>query len=143
MTSSVLRARGGSPRFAEVVALVFAACALTTASGRGGAAGEGGDAPPASRRLTPASFRLVGGWRLAQEYPRGGLAIDFDKGRVFMGGHAQRQEVVEFSLMRRNEETGERERIAPGTGEDVMQWPRLDPVKVHLRPRDVWGSGVP
>ncbi len=57
-------------------------------------------------RLKPSDFRLVGGWRLAQEYPRGALAIDFDNGRVFIGGHAQRQEIVEFSLMGRSEETG-------------------------------------
>ena len=131
MTGNFARVGRLSSRFAAAIALAAMACAIMAASGRGGAVGEAGEAPPAGRRLTPASFRLVGGWRLAQEYPRGGLAIDFEGGRVFMAGHAQRQEVVEFSLLRRNEETGKREGIAPGTGVDVMTWPRLDPVKTH------------
>ena len=48
-----------------------------------------------------------------------------------MGGHAQRQEIIEFSLIRRSDETGKPEKIEPGTGNDLMKWPRLDPVKVH------------
>jgi hypothetical protein len=90
------------------------------------------------KRLQPADFRLFGGWRLAQEYARGGLAIDFDNGRVFMAGHAQRDEICEFSLSRRDEQTGQLQRIAPGMGDDVTKWPRLDPVKVHPK---YWDEG--
>lgn len=82
-------------------------------------------------RLRPADFRLVGGWRLKQEYPRGALAIDFKTHRVFMAGHAQRQEIVEYSLLPRNGNATAKEPIPPGTGDDIMQWPQLDPVRVH------------
>lgn len=90
-----------------------------------------GRAPGDDRRLKASDFRLVGGWRLAQEYPRGGLAIDFDGRRGFVGGHAQRQEIVEFSLASGDGAAKAGEMISPGTGDDVMKWPRLDPVRVH------------
>ena len=132
-------------RFVRVMALAVSALVLAAGGGRANpvesgspsdnrdpASTEAGDLPTAgNRRLEPSDFRLMGGWRLAQEYPRGGLAIDFDSGRVFVGGHAQRQEIVEFSLLRRSEKTGKPETIAPGTGDDVMKWPRLDPVNLH------------
>ena len=116
------------------MALVVIALILTAAGGRASpfqpgsppdvrdrASAQAGDLPPAgNRRLVPSDFRLIGGWRLAQEYPRGALAIDFDQGRVFIGGHAQRQEIVEFSLVRRSDETGEPEKIPLGTGDNVM-----------------------
>jgi len=128
MKSNFTRVGASNPRFVNMIALAVSAFMLTGVSGRA----DPSDPPPAGRpRLEPSDFRLVGGWRLAQEYARGALAIDFDNQRVFIGGHAQRQEIVEFSLMRRSDETGKSEKIAPGTGDDVMKWPRLDPVKVH------------
>ena len=91
-----------------------------------------------AKRLTPADFRLIGGWRLAQPFALGGLAIDFENKRIFMNGHAQRAEVMEFSLMRTNTETGKIEEVKMGTGDDVSRWPRLDPVKKHDR---FWKGG--
>lgn len=134
-----------NPRFVQMISLAAIALGLTAAGGRANPVESGSpsaDRDPASaeasdslsagdRRLEPTDFRLIGGWRVAQEYPRGGLAIDFDSGRVFIGGHAQRQEIVEFSLVRRSDETGKPEKISPGTGDDVVKWPRLDPVEVH------------
>ena len=126
-------------RFVDAISLAVVAFISTLASGPNGAMAKAADPSSAgSSRLEPSDFRLVGGWRLAQEYPRGALAIDFDNLRIFIGGHAQRQEIVEFALARRNDETGKPERIPAGTGDDVMNWPRLDPVKVH---RGFWEGG--
>ncbi len=114
--------------------LLIVIASMLTATGGGEAAG----AKPRARRLQPSDFHLIGGWRLKQEYPRGALAIDFDTQRVFMGGHAHRQEIVEFSLARRKQEADKAKMMAPGVGDDVMKWPQLDPVKVH---RGFWEGG--
>jgi len=132
MISSIARVGTHDLRFVEVIALAVVAITFTLWASLGGATAKADDPASEGRpRLGASDFRLVGGWRLAQEYPRGGRAIDFDNQRIFMGGHAQRHEVVEFALRRQNDETGQSESIPPGTGEDVMKWPRLDPVKVH------------
>jgi hypothetical protein len=68
---------------------------------------------------------LLGGWRLTQEFARGGLAIDFATMRCWMVGHSQRHEVLEFNLP------------AMGTGTDVNAWPAVTPVRVIP---DFWQS---
>jgi hypothetical protein len=60
---------------------------------------------------------LLGGWRIAQDFPRGCIAIDFSRMKLWMGGHAQRQEVMEYNLP------------AMGSGANVDAWPRVDPVR--------------
>ncbi len=72
----------------------------------GPSAGGGGEAPLA-----------LGGWRLAQPFARGAIAIDFDTMRCWMVGHAQTDDILEFNLP------------AMGTGTDVSAWPRVDPVR--------------
>ena len=128
---SVAKTGDSNVRLFQAVAFTTIGLVFVAASGHLASTEAAEPQSAGKRRLDPSDFRLVGGWRLAQEYPRGALAIDFDNGRVFMGGHAQRQEIVEFSLVRRSDETGKPEKISPGTGEDVMKWPRLDPVEVH------------
>jgi len=130
MKSSFARVRGSNPQFVKLIAIAFMLTAVgghadrfdsgSSSDDSDRAPAETDDPPPASSpRLEPSDFRLVGGWRLAQEYPRGALAIDFDNQRVFIGGHAQRQEIVEFSLMRQSDERGSSRRgnsALPPTG---------------------------
>ena len=61
---------------------------------------QGGDQRP--KRLKPEDFRLIGGWRVAQPFTRGGLAIDFKGRRVFIGGPGNQNEFVEFSMSRKS-----------------------------------------
>ena len=61
--------------------------------------------------------QLLGGWRVAQEFARGAIAIDFARMKLWMVGHAQRNEVLEFNLP------------AMGSGSDVNAWPRVDSVR--------------
>ena len=89
-------------------------------------------------RLAPDDFRLVGGWRVAQPFCRGGLAIDFEHKRLFMGGAANRNYVAEFSLSRHAATTGPAEDIPFGKGDDISKWPRLDSVKQH---ESFWEKG--
>src|SRR5690349_20299049 len=90
----------------------------------GDAFAQTGPAPPPNVRLgSPpppaggggANRQLLGGWRLTQEFARGGLAIDFATMRCWMVGHSQRHEVLEFNLP------------AMGTGTDVNAWPAVTP----------------
>lgn len=61
----------------------------------------------------PAGRVLLGGWRLVQEFARGGLAIDFATMRCWITGHSQRPEVVEYQLP------------AMGAGADLAAWPAV------------------
>jgi hypothetical protein len=61
---------------------------------------------------------LLGGWRIAQEFARGAIAIDFSRMRLWMVGHTQRSEVLAYDLP------------SMGTGTDSDAWPRVDPVEV-------------
>ena len=54
--------------------------------------------PNPSKRLTVADFQLVGGIRLKQDFSGGGLAIDFEKGLIYQGGHDQRDDVIVHKL---------------------------------------------
>ena len=84
-----------------------------------------GPAPPPNVRLAPkappaggaGNRQLLGGWRVAQEFARGAIAIDFATNRLWMVGHPQKQQILEFQLP------------AMGNGGDVDTWPRVDPVR--------------
>lgn len=96
---------------------------------------QGGDllrvmrpAPPAqAAALTPAIIpaapqvtgarQLVGGWRFPFDYQRGAIAIDFSRMKLWMVGHVQRNEVLEYDLS------------AMGTGTDVNAWPAVSPTR--------------
>lgn len=79
-------------------------------------------------RIGVEDFELIGGWRIPQPFARGGLAIDFESGRVFAGGHAQQNNFQEFKL------------VDMGKGEDVNRWPILEHVATHKK---FWGRGYP
>jgi len=81
--------------------------------------------PPVS---TGPERALLGGYRIAAEFARGGIAIDFDRNKLWMAGHAQRWEICEYDLP------------AMGTGSDVDAWPRVDPVRI-MPPW--WPKGYP
>jgi hypothetical protein len=49
-------------------------------------------------RIKVSDFKLIGGIRLKEDFVVGGLAIDFEKGRIYQGGHAQKADVVEYEL---------------------------------------------
>lgn len=71
---------------------------------------------------------LLGGWRLAEPFARGPIAIDFDRMKLWLGGHSQQNTVVEYDLP------------AMGTGSDVSAWPRVTPVRTY---QPWWGVGYP
>src|SRR6266542_1320234 len=73
--------------------------------------------PGTSARSAATNRRLLGGWRVAEEFARGAIAIDFTRMKLWMIGHAQRNEVLEYDLP------------AMGTGSDVAAYPRVDAVK--------------
>ena len=84
---------------------------------------QAGPAPPTNVRVvsaTPGSVnrQLLGGWRVAQEFARGTIAIDFATNRLWMAGNAQRAEILEYQL------------TSMGSGADINAWPRLDPVRI-------------
>ena len=88
------------------------------------ASAQGGPPPPPNVRLVPTappagsgSRQLLGGWRVAQDFARGAIAIDFARMKLWMVGHAQRNEVLEYNLP------------TMGTGSNVDAWPRVDPVR--------------
>jgi hypothetical protein len=77
----------------------------------------GSQAPaPAANGAVP-SRQLLGGWRIAEEFARGAIAIDFARMKLWMIGHAQRNEVLEYDLP------------AMGSGSDVEKYPRVDAIK--------------
>jgi hypothetical protein len=49
-------------------------------------------------RLKVSDFKLIGGIRLKEPFSPGGFAIDFEKGRIYQGGHAQKTDVIEYEL---------------------------------------------
>ncbi|HMO36419.1 MAG TPA: hypothetical protein PKA06_10275, partial [Gemmatales bacterium] len=63
-------------------------------------------------------FVLLGGWRLTAEFARGGMAIDHTGKKLYLVGHAERDEVYEYELPEM------------GPGQDPQQWPALKPVRV-------------
>ena len=65
----------------------------------------------------PASRQLVGGWRFPFDYQRGAIAIDFARMKLWVAGHAQRQEIYEYDLP------------PMGTG-DESSWPVVPRVRV-------------
>jgi hypothetical protein len=71
-----------------------------------------GQEPDASQsRLQVSDFKLVGGIRLPQPFSCGGLAIDFERGLIYQGGHPQKSNVIEYELP------------AIGSGANVNSWP--------------------
>lgn len=60
------------------------------------------------------TFKLLGGWRITGEFARGGIAIDHTNRKLYMVGHAQRNEVYEYDLPEH------------GTGSDPASWPRVN-----------------
>jgi len=83
--------------------------------------------PPVASRIKASNFRLIGGWRVPQEFSRGGLAIDWTNRRLFAGGAANDGKINEFELSN------------IGTGESVSNWPVLQKVTTH---NNYWGRGV-
>jgi hypothetical protein len=63
-------------------------------------------------------FELLGGWRITAEFARGGIAINLAEKKLFVVGHAQRNEVYEYDLPEF------------GKGSDLKKWPQLKPVRV-------------
>lgn len=76
--------------------------------------------PPAGGRA------LLGGWRITEEFAQGCIAIDFSRMKLWMVGHAQRQELLEYDLP------------PMGTGSDIAAWPRVDPIS---RKPPFWQGG--
>lgn len=58
-------------------------------------------------------LKLLGGWRVPGEFSRGGMAIDHVGRKLYMVGHAQRNEVYEYTL------------TDYGTQIDFNTWPKL------------------
>lgn len=69
--------------------------------------------PPPSSEL---NLTLQGGYRITGEFSRGAIAIDHANRKMWMVGHAQRNEVYEYDLP------------VMGTGSNVNTWPIL-PIK--------------
>jgi hypothetical protein len=46
----------------------------------------------------PAGDALLGGWVFPFDYQRGAIAMDFSRNKLWMVGHSQRQELLEFDL---------------------------------------------
>lgn len=65
----------------------------------------------------PARRKLMGGWRLVCPFARGGMAIDFSKNILWLVGHAQRNEVLEYHLP------------GAGQGDDTTNWPIVQPTR--------------
>ncbi len=66
----------------------------------------------------PGGQALLGGWRIAEEFARGAIAIDFARMKLWMvGSSGQPNSVLEYDLP------------AMGTGPDIAAWPRVDPVQ--------------
>ena len=80
--------------------------------------------PPASEDARV----LKGGWRIAQEFAGGSLAIDFATRRAWMYGHQQSEQIVELQLPEM------------GIGTDFSKWPIVYPSRIV--PRN-WGVGYP
>jgi len=76
--------------------------------------------PIPTGRIKAADFELLGGWRIRQEFARGGMAIDWTTRRVFASGHAQANEIHEYELP-----------TEMGNGDDVNNWPELNRVATH------------
>lgn len=79
-----------------------------------------------SKRVTASDFELLGGWRIRQEFARGGLAIDWTMRRLFSSGHSNENIIHEYQLP-----------DSYGTGPDVLQWPELRRVRTH---QNFWGD---
>lgn len=65
----------------------------------------------------PGGRTLLGGWRLNQDFGRGTIAIDFARMKLWMSGHVQALDIVEYDLP------------PMGSGSDVNAWPQVDPVR--------------
>jgi hypothetical protein len=64
--------------------------------------------------------QLLGGYRVTGDFARGAIAINWDTRKLYMVGHAQRNEVYEYDLPENY-----------GVGSDINLWPRLNPVVTH------------
>lgn len=82
--------------------------------------------PKPSARIKASDLELTGGYRIAQDFARCGMAIDFASRRVFASGHAQQNVIHEYALPDKL-----------GTGPNVMNWPILRRVKTH---QNFWGD---
>src|SRR4051812_5829306 len=74
--------------------------------------------PPPPPPPVPTARQLVGGFRLKCEFARGGIALRDDARKLWLTGHAQRSEVLEFDLP-----------AEIGAGSDPENWPVLEPVR--------------
>jgi hypothetical protein len=99
------------------------------------ASAQTGPAPPTNVRLVspvvvpPSSGtagQQIGGWRFPFDYQRGSIAIDFSRMKLWMVGHAQRQEILEYDLP------------AMGAGSSESNWPVVFPSRTIPR---FWGTG--
>ena len=91
------------------------------------ASAQTGPAPPTNVRLaspTPppppsgsGNRQLIGGWRLAEEYANGAIAIDFSRMKLWMIGDRRLSTIVEYNLP------------AMGSGLDLNAWPAVAPVR--------------
>lgn len=69
--------------------------------------------PPVTPPVPAAQRKLLGGWRLAEPFARGGIAIDFDARRLYLAGHAQHRYINVYDLP------------PMGEGPDSAAWPAL------------------
>ncbi len=83
--------------------------------------------PPPPPPPPPSGTRtLQGGWNFPFDYQRGSIAINFSTMKMWMVGHSQRQEILEYDLP------------TMGTGTNESQWPLVFPTRVIER---FWGTG--
>jgi hypothetical protein len=89
-------------------------------------------APPSNVRLefraptATTNRKLLGGWRVTEEFAQGVIAIDFIQMKLWMVGHVQRQELLEYDLP------------PMGIGPDADAYPRVNSVK---RSAPFWQDG--
>lgn len=81
--------------------------------------------PPTEPPPSTGSRQLLGGWNFPFDWQRGAIAIDFSSMTLYMVGHSQRQEILEFALP------------PMGTG-DESTWPLVQPSRVIQR---FWSTG--
>ena len=90
--------------------------------------------PNPSKRLTVADFKLVGGIRLKEPFSGGGLAIDFERGFIYQGGHDQKDDVILYQMP----DIGSGE-----PGANHANWPiaeRVGPLPTRFWVEQPWGT---
>ena len=76
-----------------------------------------GSPPPPPPSNESGDRQLLGGWRLAEEYAGGAIAIDFSRMKLWMVGDRRQSTIVEYNLP------------AMGGGTDLNAWPAVAPVR--------------